>query len=292
MKFAAHSVCTLSYSIPESMQKMKQYGYDGFEINIGHPVNGLEDWKEYLATLDPAQLKQWMEEFDVEIPSLCLGSLWYVNIASKDAAERELGITIIKDSLALAGKLGCHCILIPVGDQPDIALEDARKHLYNSLGACLAAAKENGVILAIENVNQKILKNANDLADLVDRLDSPWCGVYFDIGNPIYDSMDPVQELNTLGKRIVQLHGKDVRPRKADEPWPAPSAPVFHGDTAIWAPFVGVVAGEGSVDQAAVAQAVKQLGFDGYMSMEVRQDPGDLDGSIRDNIRVLKPLYV
>ncbi len=75
---------------------------------------------------------------------------------------------------------------------------------------------------------------------------SPWVGDYLDVGNVAGRGLDPAAEVRQRGDRIVQLHVKGPR---------------------------GAALDSGAVDLAALAQALREVGFDGWLMLET--SPGD-----------------
>src|SRR5690606_36221656 len=56
----------------------------------------------------------------------------------------------------------------------------------------------------IENVWNRFCETPDELRDYIDEIESPWVGVYFDIGNA--GKFAPSQQwIRTLGSRIVKL---------------------------------------------------------------------------------------
>jgi len=71
-------------------------------------------------------------------------------------------------------------------------------------------AEEYQVELCIENVWNKFLLSPLEMRDLIDKVNSPWVGSYFDVGNVLYCGY-PEQWIKILGKRIRKVHFKDFK---------------------------------------------------------------------------------
>ena len=78
-------------------------------------------------------------------------------------------------------------------------------------------------------------------------MESPWVGVYFDIGNH-QKYGKPESWIRTLGRRIVKLDAKD---------WGGPGATFVRN------------LGDGDVDWPAVRGALKEIGFTGWATAEM-----------------------
>src|SRR5690606_3569241 len=117
----------------------------------------------------------------------------------------------------------------------------------------LPLAARLGVIIALENVWNSMFyehdgpsdQSADRLAAFVDRFDSPYLGVQFDIGNHQKYGR-PGDWIRTLGKRIVKLDVKD------------------------WGTEGGFVKiGDGDVDWSDVRKALEEINYTGWAAAEV-----------------------
>jgi L-ribulose-5-phosphate 3-epimerase len=115
----------------------------------------------------------------------------------------------------------------------------------------LPLAAELKVVVAIEEVWNKFLLSPLEMARYVDEFESPWVKAYFDVGNVVFYGY-PQDWIRTLDKRIVRLHLKDF---KLDR----------EKGTFEWKNL-----GEGDIDWPAVRQALADIGYDGYMTTEIR----------------------
>ena len=62
----------------------------------------------------------------------------------------------------------------------------------------------------MENVWNKFLLSPLEFKDFIDKVDSPFVGIYLDVGNVVYTGY-PEQWIKILGKRIKKVHFKDFR---------------------------------------------------------------------------------
>ncbi len=193
MKYGMHSCGLKSYSLLEALKKAGEFGYDGLEIDIFPQINDRLGWEKYRNDLTNAvpEIATVKQNAGIEISSLCLGVLWFVNIAGDNEVESDLGVSIINDCIEIGSRLGASCLLLPIGQPEEASSAKARDNLYHSILKCLDRADKHKIVLAVENVVQRVLWNSNDLIELVDRVDSPWCRVYYDVGNPYFVEYQP-----------------------------------------------------------------------------------------------------
>ena len=115
----------------------------------------------------------------------------------------------------------------------------------------LPYAEQHKVIVGIEEVWNKFLLSPIEMAQYVDDFKSPWVSAYFDVGNVVMYGY-PQDWIRTLGTRINKVHLKDFRmDRKAST-------------------YAFVHLGEGDIDWPEVRKALHEVGYDGYVTPEIR----------------------
>ncbi len=115
------------------------------------------------------------------------------------------------------------------------------------------AAKE-GVRIAIENVWNNLWCTPELLAAFVRHFESPWVGGYLDLGN--HTKYARAEEwIKNLGHNIVKLHIKGFKVNEVKNK--------FNGGPGDWVPI-----DKASIDWKSVRQAIDDVGFNGYISVE------------------------
>jgi sugar phosphate isomerase/epimerase len=153
-------------------------------------------------------------------------------------------------------------------------------------------------VLAVENVVQRVLWNSSDLIELVDRVASPHCKVYYDVGNPYFAEINPAEEILQLNERIYQFHVKDMQEveivsiAKSNEIETEKEIETvkFRGDTANWKGKKDATIGSGIVNWEEIITAIHEIGFDRYLVTEIQQDALQPDMIAKENIIALKAL--
>jgi sugar phosphate isomerase/epimerase len=257
MKLSMHSICIeRKYPLLQAIRRAADLGYQGYEVDIGDFGNtglGLH-WPEEYTTDHIARVADAARAVGAEISSLCLGVLWRFYPTSPDQAVRDQAAEIIRQSAGLAALAGAKVILLPVGQPETLTPEQARDTLVAVLKSCTPEAEKSGVIYAFENVGQALARSADNLIEIVERVNSPACQVYYDVGNATAQGADVGADMRKLGKRIAMMHVKDWRRTE--------------GKREV------VIIGEGQVDWPAVAAAAQKIGYQGYLTLEV---PGTAD---------------
>lgn len=119
----------------------------------------------------------------------------------------------------------------------------------------LDAAAEHKVKILVENVWAGFLISALDVERYVDEVNHPWFGAYFDVGNNVRWGV-PEHWIQVLGDRIGKLDIKEWDEKK-------------HRDEGLRSGF-GSELGDGTIDWAAVRAALREIGYKGWATAEVR----------------------
>lgn len=239
-------------SILEKFKLMKDMGYDGAELNSP----GGENKEEALAA---------SRETGLPIHGVVDSIHWNVRLSDPDPAVREKARQGLETALRETRFVGGSAVLLVPGSVTNPERENHDQVWSRSIEEIrkvLPLAAKLGVHILIENVWNRFLydhdgpddQTAEKLATYIDEINSPWVGVYFDIGNHQKYGR-PAAWIRTLGKRIVKLDVKD---------WGR-----SNGFSKI---------GEGDVDWAEVRAALREIGFTGWATAEVQ-------GGDRERIR-------
>ena len=298
MKYSMHSCVLSSYDWDQAIIKAAKIGYDGYEIDLTPGINNLQAWNKYIESwFDRVPgIQKIMSDEQIEISSVCLGNMWFVDIAGGEKEERLLGEKMIKDTICLAGKLDSKCILVPISESPGLSNEAARQNISEIISRCIEDAEQNNVIIAIENVTQRMLQNADDLIVLLKMINSEYCKIYYDVGNPYYIGLDPVQEIDKLGEMIYQIHVKDMEVKSnakkvsTKPPVPQGETAPFKGNSDYWMGYKNTIIGQGLVDWEKINESIKRIKYNEYLVMEVNQLPDEPDQVAEECISAMKEI--
>lgn len=266
--FGAHSCAFNALTEKESIQHAADLGYDCYELDIQPRVNSRVDFESYWKSF----CAEWYKKrTPIPITSLCLGVLWYVNLAAGSFEERAFASEIVRLCMVAAEKMGAKALLLPVGTPFEYPVEDARAVLVETMVPLAKEAYERGIILGIENVCQRIILTAEELAGIIDAVDSPGCRAYYDVGNAALIGEKPERGIQLLGKRIFQYHIKDMqilRPYGNNPKGGYGKRVLSRGDSTIWDVGKTCVIGNGLVQWETVAKEIRATDFSGYLINE------------------------
>ena len=157
-------------------------GFDALEISIDESDGrlGRLHW-------DAAQrraLRNLSQDAGIPIKTMCLSGHRRFPLGSHDPAIRERSLEILRSAVDLSGDLGIRLIQLAGYDvYYEETDEDTRKYLGDNLRKCVEYAAKQGVILGFETMETPFMDTVTKAMDWVRQVDSPYLGVYPDIGN-------------------------------------------------------------------------------------------------------------
>lgn len=274
----------------EAVARAGALGADLYEIDlaIGQPS---ESWDLRFNTFQQLipELLETAQRTGVQLASLCLGTLWQTSLSSPDPDERAQGVGIIRDVCGVTRSLGVSVLLLPVGQPEGVEVAAARENLVSSLRRCLEVADDTGVTLALENVCQPFLEDAEAMLEVVTALDSKSCGIYYDLGNPSFVGGDPVKELQLIAPHLVRVHAKDTVNIRRDKP-PLPVTPIT-GDFYVWQRRTTVALGHGEVDLEGCARTLDDIGYMDGIVVEIPQSPKNAEMGCAENLEAARQIF-
>jgi len=278
-------VDSFGVGVREGLLKARQVGAEGVQI---YAVKGEMD-PANLSPNDRKELKKYIESLGLEISALCgdLGGHGF-----QDKRENPRKIEKSKRILDLALDLGTNIVTTHIGIVP----EDPNSEVYEAMQqACEELSRyadSMNAYFAIETGPE----TAAHLKRFLDTLGSKGVSVNFDPANMVMvTGDDPVQGVYTLKDYIVHTHVKDgVRYREVDprEVYGALGyEPMDHGKIAQMVAsgeiFQEVPLGEGKVDFDAYFQALVDIGYQGYLTIE-REAGEQPEEDIRKAVEFIK----
>jgi L-ribulose-5-phosphate 3-epimerase len=278
-------VDSFGIGVKEGLLKAKEVGAEGVQI---YAVKGEMD-PDSLSPSARKELKAYIDDLGLEISALCgdLGGHGF-----QDEKENRYKIDKSKRILDMAVELGTHVVTTHIGIVP----KDPNSRIYTAmLEACEELSRyadSLNAYFAIETGPE----TAEHLKKFLDQLGGKGVSVNFDPANMVMvTGDDPVQGVYTLKDYIVHTHVKDgIRHREVD-----PRAVYGSLDTegmdhekiakilAEGKLFEEVPLGEGKVDFEKYFNALADIGYQGYLTIE--REVGDRpEEDIRKAVQFIK----
>ena len=233
-------------------------GFEGIELGVREDYDQTALWDKS----GRRALLELSQETGVSTSSICLHSYWHYSFADPDEAIRQRAGAIAREAAKAAAELEAANILIPLTIPDGVDDAAARDRWVEGIRSVAGAAESAGVRFCLENVGKSFGNTPQQISEIVDAVDSPAVGVYYDPGNAVHSGLDPLQGVELLGARIAQVHVKEVG---------------------------GAMIGEGHVPWVEIIAALGQAGYGGWLTLET--DPtDDPPGAAMRNLATLQQL--
>ncbi len=172
---------------------------------------------------------------------------WDNPLSSPDPAVVDRGLAAIRKSIADCKAYGgTTVLLVPAVVNAQVSHREAYARSQANIREILPEAEGAGIKIAIEEVWNKFLLSAPEMARFIDEFGTPTVGAYFDVGN-VVEYGYPQEWIRELGKRILKVHIKEYAKAKR----------------------FAYPLGEGEIRWPAVRSALINVGYEGWITAEV-----------------------
>ena len=229
---AGHTNSYHTYSHDEALQGIAAAGYRAVELSA------VPGWTEHVdLDGDQAELRRRLDGYGLEPVSLSAHS----DLTTPDGLEH--GIKAVR----WAGEFGIPIVNTAVGGHQS-ADENEAAFLAN-IGAMADEADRNGIKIGLE-IHGDIMASGAITLPLLEKIGRDSVGINYDTANVVFYSGDTaVEDLPKVVDKLVHVHLKETL-----------------GGKGVW--NFGAI-GTGDVDWAAVAQILRDAGYDGPLSVEI-----------------------
>lgn len=195
-------------SVFDWIEMAKQLDADGLEMYTGF-FTSFEDG--YIDCVGEA-----IRNASFSMPMLCCSPDFTVPDANKRKREIERQVHMIKITKRLGGERAV-CRVLSGQRYPDVAWEQGKEWVIEAFNELIPVAKENKIILGMENHYKDGFWKYPEFAQKMDRfteivdgvLDREYFGVQYDPSNAIVAGDDPVELLRKVADRVVSMHASD-----------------------------------------------------------------------------------
>lgn len=239
-------------TILERMKAVRAAGFDGVEM---------------ASHLSQDEVLKACAETGLEVTSVCGAKHWAKPLSHPDAAVRAEGLEGLRQTLhdAKAYRAGS-VLLVPGVVNKEVSIEDCWKRSVEQIRQVIPLAQELGVKISVENVWNEFITSEVQAVRYLDEIDSAWVGWHFDTGNIIRYG-DPIQWINTLGRRINRVHIKEYsrdRAMRAGDVWKGFDVPLT----------------KGANNWPGIMKALRDTGYEGYLITEQGGTPNELSAAL------------
>jgi sugar phosphate isomerase/epimerase len=278
-------VDSFGVGVREGLKKAKAVGAEGVQI---YAVKGEMD-PDNLSAAARKELKAYIEDLGLEISAL-VGDLG--GHGFQDETANAWKIEKSKRILDLAVELGTNVVTTHIGIVPD----DPNSKIYATMQAACRELADYADSLNAHFAIETGPETAAHLRSFLDTLGSKGVAVNFDPANFVMvTGDDPVRGVHILKDYIVHTHVKDGIRHKPIDPRYVYGAVGFDSPDhdriaellASGEYFEEVPLGEGKVDFDAYFQALVDVGYKGYLTIE-REVGADPEADIRKAVEFIR----
>ena len=178
----------------------QEIGYTAIEWIVEKPleVNAL------MSKSGMQEIKEIILKTGVRIDFICADIFMQQPLIRMSQEIREENKEHLKNILVNAKEVGAIGVEIPFVDASSIKSESEKNELISCMQEAFKLAEEIGMKISLETD-----LNPTSFKELLDRINLNHVQANYDIGNSASLGFDPIEEINAIGKRILNVHVKD-----------------------------------------------------------------------------------
>jgi len=245
----------LNFSFAETVSRLATIGYRGVEIMADVP----HAWPAYLLPEQKQAIRENLAKNNLAISNINSFMMhavndhrqkyWHPSWIEPDVNYRQVRIDHTKRALTLAKEIGATCITTePGGPLEGRSWAECLKLFIEMLKPVVEHAEKEKVMLLIEPEPDLLIETADQYLEFASKIQSPYLGLNFDIGHSYCVKDDPAATVKRLGKLIRHVHLEDIAATR-----------IHHH----------LIPGEGVIDFGATLSALKEIGYDGWVTIEL-----------------------
>ena len=251
MKFAFSSNAFLRYSLTETIRILSALGYQGIEIMADVP----HAYPKHLSAGDLADIRSALDDHGLAISNINAfmhhadGDTYHPSWIESDPRLRAKRVEYTLHCIDLAQKLGARTLSTePGGPLENMHRDEGLRLFLEGLMAVEQHAREMGIRILIEPEPGLLIENSGQFTSLFRELPPDVFGLNCDIGHFFCVGEDPVRVIKEMKDVIHHFHLEDI----------APSREHYH-----------LLLGDGAIDLPQVLNAIGEMGYDGFVTVEL-----------------------
>ena len=277
-KLAFSTNAYTEFPLPEAIRRVARHGYEGVEL-LGDEPHAFFPWFD---DDDLADVREALAETGLSVSNVNANtatgyyedappsSFFDPSVASGDVDDRTWRVEYTKRAVDLAAATDAPAVCLATGRPlPGTPPEQAHEHLRESLAEILDYAEDAGVRVGIEYEPELLVENTDEVLALLDDVGRDSLGVNLDVGHAAVYGEDPAEAIRRCGGHITGVHVEDIVGGRRGKH--------YHR-----------IPGEGDLDFAAVFDALEDVGYDGFATLELYTYPDEPDRAAREAYEALE----
>jgi sugar phosphate isomerase/epimerase len=203
----------------EPIAKAEMSVFDWIEMAKQLDADGLEMYEAFFTSFETGYLDSVGEAIhsaSFKMPMLCCSPDFTAPDTNKRKREIEREAHMIRIARRLGGP-GTVCRVLSGQRYPEVEWEQGREWVLQALYELIPVAKENNIVLGMENhykdgfwlYPEFAQKQDRFLSIVNDILETDHFGVQYDPSNALVAGDDPVELLRNVAGRVVSMHASD-----------------------------------------------------------------------------------
>ncbi|AFM26977.1 sugar phosphate isomerase/epimerase family protein [Desulfomonile tiedjei] len=277
MKLSFSTNAFVRRSIVQAVESIAAIGYPGIELLADSP----HLYADSVSESELSKLASVLDRTGLEVANINANTavgyygrdfwepLFEPSIANPDPDLRRWRLDYSKKCIDMAQVLNARCVSLTSGKLvPGTPPDESLGLLIASLEELVTYAEKKAIRIGIEYEPGLIVECCEELAELLDRIDSPYLGANLDLGHSHVLKEDSRAVLRTLGKRVFHVHIEDIRKRKH-----------YH-----------LIPGTGDIDFPNLFAGLRSIGYTGFTTVELYTYPHEPETAAEQAFRYLFPI--
>jgi len=211
-RLAASTIACPDWPLDVVMPHLSMWGYEGVELRTFGAGDSRIASEPALTSRD--KTRALAADHGLEIASIATSGRYDRRVRPPVLGhligDPEASVRASKRDVTLAIEVGAPIVRVYAYDIPPRERRStALRRIAHRLRLVCDHARNNGVRLALQNGGA--FGTAQDLAELVDRVDSPLLGAAYDVATGVEADDDPADAIALLGKRLIQARLSDIK---------------------------------------------------------------------------------
>jgi sugar phosphate isomerase/epimerase len=277
MKLAFSTNAYMRFSVEDALSRLASVGYRGVELMADVP----HAWPAGLLPERKRSIRETLDRLGLAISNINAFMMnavadprqpyWHPSWIEPDPHYRRIRVEHTKRALTLAKELGAPNITTEPGGPlaTGQSFEHGLDEFVRELRPVVEHAEREGVMLLVEPEPGLLIEKADQYLAFADRISSPMLGLNFDIGHQFCVGEDPDVSVRKLAKHIRHVHLEDIAVTR-----------VHHH----------LVPGAGAIDFESVIAALREIGYTGWVTIELYPYIEEPDAVARTAFERIAPL--
>jgi sugar phosphate isomerase/epimerase len=269
MKLAFSSNAYMHFSIEDTIARIADLGYKGIELLADVP----HAWPAGLLPERKKSIRRALDQHGLTISNINAFMMnavadprqpyWHPGWTDPNPHYRAIRREHTKRALHLAQELGAPHITTEPGGHltPEQTWEIGAKIFYDELMPCVELAQKLQIKLLIEPEPGLLIETFGQYLQFIQRVNSPWVKLNFDIGHAYCVKDDPQDWIENMRPHTEHYHFEDIGASRVHE---------------------HLIPGRGAIDFAATMLAIRETGYDGWITVELYPYIDNPDAAARE----------